>query len=219
MYNVTVSIYMGGQNKAQKFWYIKGLVPNIEQQVMNNFGANVSKTDRGSLKLTVDPCNVLAQMGITFALDDKTQQNNQAAATGGNQYANNNAGNGANTSEDKVWTYGTSIFVKTIKLKNDQQLKESFKQQFDAIWDKDNKYWVIANSNGAFNEDQVKQYLGMGGAVQQPQQNNNTASVNQYPGSSMVNGAGEMVISKEQLAMFTQMTACLNAGGVVRVGA
>lgn len=211
-------------------YYVAGIAPNTkwENDLMTQL--NGEKTTRGSLKFLTDPRNLMAQMGIKFEYSDKTNQVSAQPQQGGaaNNTTQNSQGgqaaqvpaqtyNGGNqqqaasqAQEDKAWVYNNSIQVRAGFLKDNEPLKNSFKQQFGARWDKDKKWWVIANPNGAIQVADVENFLGLApsGAV--------GGNVNVQQGNSMVS---EFVLSKEDANKFQAAISCVLNGGTLRVGA
>ena len=191
-------------------YYVAGIAVGSqwEQNLMNQLGG--TKTQRGSIKFTTDPRNAMVGMNIAFDYYDKREKNSSqgnAGAAPQNNQSQQPSGSNAAPLENKVWAHGATICVRASFLKDNEQLKQNFKQQFGATWDRDNKVWVIQNQNNAFTVPQIETFLGLSPA----------AGAQVQSGNSMVSEV--VFLTPQELDKFSLAINCLQRGGSIKVSA
>lgn len=220
-----LSIYDGEKGLL---YYIAGVNGALKQQLMTNLNGTESTT--GTIKTSIDPRGEMAKLNINYNLNDKRKQGAVAANGGGQQnhsnggqpQYNNNAGQG-NAPQDKVWSFSGSIFVRFAALKDNEQLKTSFKNTFGARWDREEKRWMIDAPNVTV--QQVEQFLGMSGSgavpqganAQQPTDVNQNHTTQMQNGQSMVNEPVPYCIPRNCVTSMQNALAHLANGGVVKI--
>jgi len=169
----TVKVKDFGENTTSARYYISGIVANsdLEKNLMRQLGTQ-EKSKNGAIKCTLAPYNILNNLGVTFVCETQESGSNSNANTDAN------AAKKQEHSDDKIWYAKENgvgmIFVRKASLKDNQTLRTSFKQEFNAAFNKNTSLWEIKPENGVTHNIVIEWF-----STREAQPSNQAANSNQ----------------------------------------